>query len=219
MTALLFDFGGTLDGDGTPWLDRFYDLYKEEGVDPGRERFARAFYDADDRLASRHKLPGKGLEETVALQARDVCASLAADRPELAEKIAGRFISDCRKAFSRNKPVLERLARKHKLGIVSNFYGNLDSVLASEDLASYFGVVADSAVLGSIKPEPKIFQHALEALRTDAKEALMIGDSIPRDMRGAEGLGLRHALIASGGTTCCPQALVAASLPALEPLL
>lgn len=217
VTALLFDFGGTLDGDGNPWLDRFYGIYKEKDVPLPREDFARAFYAADDALPARHRLRGLGFAETVALQAVDLCGALG--RPALAQEVAERFVADCRRAFARNRPVLERLRRRHRLGVVSNFYGNLDSVLASEGLAELFDVVADSGVVGEAKPAPGIFRHALGALETAPAEAVMIGDSIPRDMRGAEALGLRHALITRGRDRCCGAALSAASLPELEPQL
>jgi HAD superfamily hydrolase (TIGR01509 family) len=219
MPVLLFDFGGTLDSDGRTWFDRFFTLYKEEGVEIQRETFARAFYAADDHLAERHKLDGLSMEATVALQAADVCSEIAPRRHGLAARVAERFVEESRRDLRKNRAVLERLSRRHKLGVVSNFYGNLDSVLASEGLRSLFGVVADSAVVGTTKPEPGIFRHALNAFGAQPSEATMIGDSIPRDMRGAEGLGLRHALITGQPGRCCDSALAAKSLSELEPLL
>ena len=38
IRAVLFDMGGTLDGDGVHWLDRFARLYAEAGVTLPRER-------------------------------------------------------------------------------------------------------------------------------------------------------------------------------------
>jgi len=49
-TAVLFDFGGTLDADGVPWRERFRRLFRQEGVDIAPEAFDRAFYAADDAL-------------------------------------------------------------------------------------------------------------------------------------------------------------------------
>jgi len=68
-TTLLFDFGGTLDDDGRPWLERLEPLWRAAGVSAPAETLARAFYDADDALSRRHDLSGAGLEETVRLQA------------------------------------------------------------------------------------------------------------------------------------------------------
>ncbi len=219
MDALLFDFGGTLDSDGLTWLDRFRRIYKEKGLDSADPRFDRAFYDADDRLAERHPLAGLGLEETVLLQVADTIENFSPRRLDLIGPVAQAFLADCRKHFQRNKPVLERLAKRYKLGIVSNWYGNMESVLRSEGLRELFSAVADSAVVGAIKPEPKIFEHAMAALGASAERSIMIGDSVKRDMRGAEALGMRHALLGPAPSPCCASALRLRSLPELDDAL
>jgi putative hydrolase of the HAD superfamily len=91
--------------------------------------------------------------------------------------------------------VLERLASRYRLGIVSNFYGNLDGILRAEGLRDRFSVVADSGVLGVMKPDPEIFLHAARSLETAPEECVMVGDSVPRDIRGASAAGMKKALI------------------------
>src|SRR5437879_12351808 len=60
VQAVLFDMGGTLDGDGLHWLDRFAALYADAGVRLPRERLRSAFDAAeaqaavDDAIASAH---------------------------------------------------------------------------------------------------------------------------------------------------------------------
>lgn len=204
MKVVLFDYGGTLDSDGQTWPRRFQAIYKEAGLAAAPEALERAFYDSDDCLPARHKLAGLSLEETLNLQVGLVLERL--ERPDLKAVVVGRFLQECRQTFARNKPVLEFLSKRFKLGIVSNFYGNLDSCLASEGLRPYFSVVADSAVVGAAKPDPAIFNHALVALGCAPEDAVMVGDSIPRDMRGAEKLGMAHVLIGEQAP-CCAQAL------------
>jgi putative hydrolase of the HAD superfamily len=197
MKSVLFDYGGTLDADGSTWLERFYPIYKENGVEFPRERFDRAFYDSDDLLPARHALAGLDLEATLRLQVHDVLDALAPERAGLTDKIAGRFAADSREQFRRLRPVLERLASRYRLGVVSNFYGNLDGILRAEGLRDLFSVVADSGVLGVIKPEPGIFLHAAEALGSAPAECVMVGDSIKRDMKGAAAAGMKTALISA----------------------
>lgn len=199
MKCLLFDYGGTLDADGTTWLERFHPLYKEAGLDIPRDRFDRAFYDSDDNLHVRHVLKGLDLAQTVRLQVKDVINALAPGRGDLVDPIAGRFVADCRGQFKRLTPVLERLARRYRLGIVSNFYGNLDGLLAAEGLRPLFSVVADSGVLGVTKPEAAIFLHAAKAVSASPADCVMIGDSVKRDIQGAAGVGMRRALVVAGG--------------------
>ena len=91
--------------------------------------------------------------------------------------------------------MLGRLAKRYRLGIVSNFYGNLEGILAAEGLRPLFSVVADSGVLGVTKPDAAIFLHASKAVSTAPADCLMIGDSIRSDMAGAGGAGMKKALI------------------------
>lgn len=217
MKAVLFDFGGTLDSDGLTWGERFFPLYSEAGLAVTREAFDRAFYKSDDNLPTRFALAGKGLQETVELQVACVIEELAPARKDLIPTVAGRFVGDCRAAFDRNRPVLQRLQKSYKLGIVSNFYGNLKDILAGEKLADYFEVVADSETVGCLKPEPKIFLHATAALGVTPADSVMVGDSIKRDMRGAEGLEMAHALLnANPSLGCCSAAWRIANLADLE---
>ena len=192
---MLFDYGGTLDADGTTWLERFYPIYKENGVAADRARFDRAFYDADDSLPERFALDGLDLEQTLRLQVRGVLDALAPERADLTDKIAGRFAADCRSQFRRLAPVLKSLSSRYRLGVVSNFYGNLDGILRAEGLRAHFAVVADSGVLGVTKPDPEIFLHAARALETRPEDCVMVGDSVPRDIKGAAAAGMRKALV------------------------
>lgn len=220
MKSILFDYGGTLDSDGTTWPERFHAIYKEEGIDAPQDRFDRAFYDADDALAGRFPLMGLSLEQTLRLQVASVLNDLAPQKQDSAPRIVERFLADCRSHFKRNRPMLERLGRRYRLGIVSNFYGNLRGILDSEDLLGLFQTVADSGVLGVRKPEPAIFHHALKELGSSSADCVMVGDSLPRDMRGAEGLKMAHAFLAAPSRSgCCAQAMRLSALTDLEGLL
>jgi FMN phosphatase YigB (HAD superfamily) len=215
MRSILFDFGGTLDSDGRTWLERFFLLYREAGVAGDRAAFDKAFYKSDDELPTRYNLARMGFQETVELQVAGVLETLAPSRANLKGRIAGGFLADCRKHFTRNRAILERLREKYKIGIVSNYYGNLDACLKAEGLRDLFDVVADSGVVGTTKPDAGIFEHALKALGSTAAEAVMVGDSIKRDMRGAEGLKMTHALLAQADS-CCDAAWRLETLADLE---
>ncbi|MDE2237671.1 MAG: HAD family hydrolase, partial [Elusimicrobia bacterium] len=183
-----------------------------------RKLFDEAFYRCDDELALRFPLAGLSFKQTLELQVGCMLERIAPSRLALKTVISQRFLDDCRKSFERNRPLLARLKSRYRLGIVSNFYGNLQSVLASEDLAGYFDAVADSGVVGRVKPDREIFLHAARALGLTPADCLMVGDSVPRDMKGAEGLGMRHALLAPNplARPCCPEAWRLGCLAELE---
>ncbi len=220
MHSVLFDFGGTLDADGATWLDRFHPIYTEMGIRTPKEIFARAFYASDDALPNRFALKNLSLEETLQYQVGLVIEALAPERSSLRDKIAQRFLAGCRTQFQRNRPLLERLGRRYRLGIVSNFYGNLESVLKSEGLRDLFETVVDSGVVGQSKPDAGIFWHALKALGASPADCLMVGDSTARDMRGAENMGMAHAKLGPDHEPpCCPSSWRLNTLSDLEPLL
>jgi hypothetical protein len=50
IETLPFDFGGTLDANGVAWKDRFYALYRAEGLDMAADAFESSFFAADDSL-------------------------------------------------------------------------------------------------------------------------------------------------------------------------
>jgi putative hydrolase of the HAD superfamily len=84
-------------------------------------------------------------------------------------------------------------------------------------------VLVDSACVGVRKPDPRIFRHALDALRLAPRDAVFVGDSATRDMAGARGVGMPHAWLVRRDATppppCCPGDPVIGSLDELEKLL
>ncbi|MCA1609916.1 MAG: HAD family hydrolase [Acidobacteria bacterium] len=204
--AVLFDFGGTLDSDGEPWKERFFRIWSEEAGETPRTRFDPAFYAADDALVGTIP-PSFLLSETIALLSRGVAARLGAGAAA-AERAGRRFTEETRGTLARRADLLGRLSASYRLGIVSNFYGNLQSVCEEAGIARFFLASIDSVVVGCSKPAPAIFEAALAALDVGAAAAIFVGDSIPRDMAGARGVGMRHVLLrATNGAApslCCP---------------
>jgi putative hydrolase of the HAD superfamily len=215
-TALLFDFGGTLDADGVPWKERFARLFAGE-AGTAADGFDSAFYDADDALVGT--VPRDlSFEGTVGLLARGVAENLG--RPETAAAVAGRFLADARSCLVRSASVLGRLHERYRVGIVSNFYGNLEAVCRETGLASHCDVAVDSTVVGAEKPDPRIFTAALAAIGARPDQAVFVGDSLPRDMEGARALGMPHVWLSSGrGRSCCPEDRIIGSVQELLEVL
>jgi HAD superfamily hydrolase (TIGR01509 family) len=218
--AVLFDFGGTLDGPGVPWKERMRRLYRDEGIDVTADRFDPVFYRADDALVGT--IPTTlSLEDTVRRLVDDIDAALGSAPAGV--RAAKRFVDDVVAAADAHAPVLAELASRYRLGIVSNFYGNLQRVCADVGLGRFFDVVVDSARVGVSKPDARIFRHALDALDVAPDAAVFVGDSLPRDMAGARALGMPHAWVVEPGTpagsSCCPHDPVVRSLETLPGLL
>jgi putative hydrolase of the HAD superfamily len=224
LKACLFDFGGTLDSDGVTWQDRFYALYEKHGVRVDREAFRQAFYSADDSLTETHALQGAGLMETLQAQAERVWEALRLNGEDRQLRaIVTDFFDDMRWHIERNRSLLVLLKDRYKLGIVSNFYGNLDRVCEDLGILDLFLCIVDSSHVGVVKPDPRIFQTALDRMCVRPDQAVFVGDNPGRDMEGAKGLGMPHIWLAGEDmerrSPCCPGDPVIPSLDRLEPLL
>jgi len=98
--------------------------------------------------------------------------------------------------FSDVEPALARLrAAGYRLGIISNWDGSLPGIVAGLGYKRYFSAVIASAQVGSHKPEPEIFQIALQRLGVQAASAMHVGDHDSADVQGALAAGLRPVFI------------------------
>jgi len=84
---------------------------------------------------------------------------------------------------------LEKLALEYPLVMVSNFYGNLNTVLADFGIRRLFLDVIESAVVGVRKPNSKIYQLGVNRLELLPKECMVIGDSFSKDIFPAKEVG------------------------------
>lgn len=216
IEALLFDFGGTLDADGVAWKDRFRSLVPGEPF-PSAE-FDRAFYAADDALVGTIP-PELSFRETVERLSRGLVRELGVDAAA-GPKIADAFLQDSLAKTQASARILGQLAGRYRLGIVSNFYGNLGTVCDETGIGRHAGVVVDSARLGFEKPDHRIFEAALAALAATPDSAIFVGDSMPRDMEGARQMGMRHVYVKPGeNAACCPEDRVIGSVADLLEVL
>lgn len=219
LEAILFDYGGTLDGAASHWLDRFVELYAGAGVAMPIERLRPAFYAADDAAYGDRRVADMSLAELMAFHVGVQHTRLGIDDAGLRRRLADTFVSRSEAALAASRAVLEQLAPHYRLGVVSNFYGNVGRILHDAGIAPLLTVIADSNRVGAMKPDRRIFDHALAALGTAPGATLHVGDSHERDVRAAGALGLRTAWLvpAERGITSDPHAdLVLSALDELE---
>lgn len=87
--------------------------------------------------------------------------------------------------------VLERLQPSFALGVISNFDGRLRMILEQLGISKYFSEVVISSEVGADKPDPFIFERALQLAEVAPNEALHVGDDPVRDWEAAAAAGLR----------------------------
>jgi len=196
---VLLDFGGTLDADGVHWSPRFHAAYRAAGGTLDFAAFEPIFKSSDQALDCLPGIAELGFRAAIEAQARLLVELLPDGARVDPAAVARRLHDDAVAVVRRNEPVLERLARRYRLGVVSNFTGNLKPCLDELGLARLFAVLSDSTVVGWSKPDPRIFWHTLAALGASAERAWMVGDNFEADIRAAAALGMRTCWLAPPG--------------------
>src|SRR5690242_19283877 len=169
--TILFDFGGTLDADGDRWAVRFHRAYADVGGRVPLAEFEPLFREADRRMEADAAVRTMGFRAMITAQAA-LLGTLVPDARGIAQDdAAARFYRHSLRIIGRDRALLEGLATRYRLGVVSNFTGNLDRCLAELDLLRLFSGTADSLLVGFAKPDPRLFLHALATIETRPEAA------------------------------------------------
>lgn len=113
-------------------------------------------------------------------------------------KIA-RVFREARRRLQRPLPnayeTLVVLKRHFKLGLLTNGDSSLQrEKLKASGFASFFDSVVISGELGIGKPRREIFEHLLSSLSSGPQEAMMVGNSLERDIVGAHYAGIHQVV-------------------------
>ena len=93
--------------------------------------------------------------------------------------------------FEGSFKVLEYLQQRYQLHIITNgFKETTLTKMSSSGLNPYFRNVIISEDVGFNKPNPRVFQYALNQAKANLKESIMIGDSLEADIYGAQNFGM-----------------------------
>ena len=210
IRAVLFDMGGTLDGDGLHWLDRFARLYADAGVSLPRETLRAAFDDAERRAAIDETMATADLDAMIDRHVGWQLAHLSIDDARLRRTLAAGFVRPIRGLAAANATLLAGLnARGLRLGVVSNGCGNVDVLCDDLGYAPFLSLIVDSRRVGLFKPDPAIYLYAASGLELHPWSIMMVGDSLDRDIRPAKTIGMQTAWLEGPVERLCPEPALA----------
>ena len=117
-----------------------------------------------------------------------------------------RYLSQAAELPPQHLALITLLARRYRLGIVSNFdYAPTARwILERERVAGLFGAVVVSADVGWRKPKPTIFEAAFRRLGIGPADALFVGDRADIDVVGAKAVGMAVAWLNPSGEPAPP---------------
>lgn len=209
IKGVIFDYGGTLDTGGDHWSKVIWSAYQKADIAVDEATFREAYVFAERELArTRHILPEHDFSDLLLIKMRLELQWLSENGhfppamvEDKAKEVAGYCYESAKSQVEKARPVLDALQKKYPLVLVSNFYGNVETVLKDFGIDKFFKKVIESAIVGVRKPDPKIFELGVKALGLKPEETLVIGDSYGKDIVPAESLGCQVLWIKGEGWT------------------
>ncbi|MBY0119180.1 HAD-IA family hydrolase [Paenibacillus sp. FSL R5-0623] len=189
IKALVFDFDGTIIDTETAWYIAFRDAYKEHGVDLTLEMYSQCIgtslktFNPYEYLITDLNLPidREAFRESVQLQ------HAALMNKEVVRPGIQSYLDEARKAGL-------------KLAVASSSKREwVEQHLEQLKLKDYFEVIRTADDVANVKPDPELYNQALEALGVTADEAVAIEDS-PNGARAAAAAGM-HCVVISNTIT------------------
>jgi len=199
IQAIFFDAGNTLLFVNP---SEILPIFREVGVDASEDLFWEAEFQARLRLAKQVEEGASGTEAHMWQTyfgelfrgcgiPRDLLARVGKRVWEVhAENHLWTHVD------AATKPALETLrARGHRLAVISNADGRVESLIRTAGIHHLFEFVMDSAVEGVEKPDPEIFLRASRRMGVPPGESLYVGDLYPVDVLGARAAGMEALLL------------------------
>lgn len=187
IKAVLFDLDGTLlnrDESVKHFIETQYDRLIEQLNHIPKETFTSRFIHLDQR--------GYVWKDSVYKQLVDEFHITSITPEQLLTDYLTEFKNSC-VPFPQLTSMLEQLINRDiVLGMITNGYGQfqMDNVRAL-GIEKYFNTILVSEWEGMKKPDPQIFQRALNKLHLVASECVFIGDHPENDVKAAQNVGMK----------------------------
>ena len=202
IKGILIDFGGTIDSDGIHWFDAFKEAY-DMVVDIPRDLLWDAYVHTERTLGRNPIIKPtdtfcKTLQTKLELQAQylNTKGVFFSKQDTVLDYCYNKVVKHISTV---SKPVLEKLYTKYPVVLVTNFYGNMHTVLSEFGIDHLFKGVVESSVVGVRKPDPEIFRLGVSALGLEPNQTIMIGDNYEKDILPAQSIGCHTMWLSSQG--------------------
>lgn len=210
IKGYIFDYGGTLDTGGQHWGKVIWHAYERQQVPVSEEAFRDAYVHAERTLGKNPIIQPdftfyKTIETKIRiqleyLQEKNDVSSVSSYLKPLTDSLYEATV----KETAKSREVLLQLKQQYPMVLVSNFYGNIATVLQEFKLDGIFDTIIESAVVGVRKPDPQIFTLGVEALGMRPDEVVVVGDSMDKDIIPAGKAGCHTVWFKGEGWTNDP---------------
>ncbi len=199
IEGIIFDYGGTIDTNSIHWAEVLWQKYELHQIPVDKHSFREAFVYGERTLGKYPYIRPEYnfldvLRIKLELQMKFLSGQgkLTKDKSVLnhyANLIADSAYQHVSDVLKITRPIIADLSKRYKLVLVSNFYGNIETILKDFNLFDYFSSIIESTVVGIRKPNPAIYQLGVDAIGFPASNVLVIGDSFTKDVIPAKSIG------------------------------
>ena len=195
---IFFDLDHTLwdyEGNANQALSELYDHHElgEKGMF-SKSELATTFFEVNDMLwddYNHHRIQRKDLR---ARRFPTIFKRLGLPIELRPKEIETEYIAlspTKDKVFDHAHELLDYLNTKYELHIITNGFDDIQGTkMASSKIDHYFKVIVTSETAGFRKPDPRIFQLAMDLSGAEAGHSLMVGDNLKADIGGARSFGI-----------------------------
>ena len=212
--AVLLDALGTLLDLDAPVPRLIAELRDRHGIEvavPDAVRAVKA--EMAHYRANLHRASDQARLAEVRRECGDVVARELGIEEDVTEALLAAIVF---RPFDEVPDVLRRLrADGARLVVASNWDVSLDEALERTGLSELVDGAVNSAVVGSAKPAPEVFERALAIAGAEPAEATHVGDDVEADVEGARAMGIEPVLVLREAGTAPPGVRTIASLAEL----
>lgn len=209
IKGVIFDYGGTIDTNSRHWAEVLWGAYETFQVPVTKPDFREAYVHGERTLARIPLVkPEHNFHDVLRIKTEIQINCLVeqgkldkaeAETKAYAVKVADACYQYVLDVLQHTRPVVKALSERYKLVLVSNFYGNIQTILKDFQLFSYFSDIIESSVAGVRKPDPAIYRLGVEAMGYPAENVLVVGDSFSKDVVPAKKVGCKVAWLKGEG--------------------
>ena len=209
IKGYIFDYGGTLDTGGQHWGKVIWHAYEHLQVPVSETDFREAYVHAERTLGKNPIIQPdftfyKTLETKIRLQLEYLQTSYITPLTSYILPLTSYLYEATVAETRKSREVLHSLKKQYPMVLVSNFYGNIATVLKEFKFDGIFDTIIESAVVGVRKPDPQIFTLGVEALGMQPDEVVVVGDSMDKDIIPASKAGCHTVWFKGEGWTNDP---------------
>lgn len=103
-----------------------------------------------------------------------------------------KFLPENNKLFEGTIEILNYLKPNYQLHIITNGFSEVQNTkIEKAGIKHFFTEIITSDEVGAKKPNPKVFEYALDKTNATKQESIMIGDSLEADIQGALNAGMQ----------------------------